>query len=130
MIRMLHELAQGMRSTTLWRLIVPPTTWAAHFMFCYTVAAVHCAKSGLAAPLADVRVTVVVATLLALAVVVVSGFIGFAQSRSAGDPPPHQESTDEDRHRFLALSKLLLAGLSFVAIVFTALPVFVLEDCR
>lgn len=130
MIRVLHELAQGLRTTTLWRLIVPPATWAAHFMFCYVIAAVHCAKNGLTAPIADVRTTLVVATLLALAVVVVSGFIGFAQSRSEGDPPPHQESTEEDRHRFLAVSKLLLAGLSFVAIVFTALPLFVLEDCR
>lgn len=129
MMRVLHELAQGLQST-LWRLIAPPVTWAAHFVFCYVVTAVHCAKNGPTAPIADVRTTIVVATLLALAIVVLSGFVAFAQARSPGDPPPHQENTEEDRYRFLAVAKMLLAGLSFVAIVFTALPVFFLGDCR
>ena len=47
-----------------------------------------------------------------------------------GDPPPHRESTDEDRVRFLGVAGLLLAGLSAVAIVYTALPVFAIGDCR
>lgn len=31
---------------TLWTLIVPPTTWAVHFLFSYLWAAVSCAKLG------------------------------------------------------------------------------------
>ena len=31
--------------------------------------------------------------------------------------------------RFIAVATLLLAGLSFVAIVFTSLPAFVFGDC-
>ena len=129
MMRGLHERAQSLPST-LWKLIVPPLAWAAHFLFCYVYAAVRCAKAAHLAPLDDVRFAIAIATVAALGVVLVSGFVAFAQSRIPGDPPPHQESTEEDRYRFLAFSKLLLAALSFVAIVFTAIPAFVFGDCR
>jgi hypothetical protein len=129
MIRGLHDRAQSLPST-LWKLVVPPLAWAAHFMFCYVYAAVRCAKSGHLAPLDDVRFAIIIATAVALGVVLVSGFVAFAQSRIPGDPAPHEESTEEDRFRFLAFAKLLLAGLSFVAIVFTAIPAFIFEDCR
>jgi hypothetical protein len=129
MIRGLHDRAQSLPST-LWKLIVPPLTWAAHFLFAYVYAAIRCAKAAHLAPLDDVRLAIAIATVVALGVVFASGFVAFAQSRIPGDPAPHQESTEEDRFRFLAVAKLLLAGLSFVAIVFTAIPAFVFEDCR
>ena len=31
---------------TLWTLIVPPTVWAVHFLFCYLWVSVSCAKLG------------------------------------------------------------------------------------
>lgn len=118
------------RRQTLWVLVVAPTTWAVHFLFCYVFAAIRCAKAGRAQSLVEVRSAVAVATVIALAIVVISGFIAWARSRAEGDPPPHRESTDEDRLRFLAAATLLLAGLSFIAIVFTAIPAFIFEDCR
>jgi hypothetical protein len=121
--------AQGLEQT-LWAMVVAPSAWALHFLFCYLYTAVRCAKAGRAAEIADIRVEIVVATLLALAVAVASGFVAWAQSSLEGDPPPHQESTDEDRLRFLAKATLLLSGLSFIAILFTALPAFMLGDCR
>jgi hypothetical protein len=114
----------------LWSLIVAPTIWALHFLFCYVVAAIHCAKAGRLASLQDVRVVIAVATLVALMAVGVSVYVAWAHSTIEGDPPPHQQSTDEDRQRFLGVAKLLLACLSLVAIVFTAIPAFVFEDCR
>jgi hypothetical protein len=115
---------------TLWALIASPTVWALHFLFCYVYAAVHCAKSGRATVLDDVRIAIGIATLIALALVALSGFVAWSLSRIEGDPPPHQDSTDEDRVRFLAVATLMLAGLSFVAIVFTAIPAFIFETCR
>src|SRR5690606_189195 len=112
------------------KLVVPPLAWAAHFLFVYVYAAIRCAKVDDTAAFGDVRFAVAVATVAALGVVLVSGFVALAQSRAPGDPPPHQASTEEDRFRFLAIAKLLLAGWSFVAIVFTAIPAFVLEGCR
>jgi hypothetical protein len=125
----LRERAQGLKQT-LWALIAPPIVWALHFLFAYVYAAIRCAKGGPLESLGGVRIAIGAATVLALLLIAASGYIAWAQSRIEGDPPPHQESTDEDRLRFLATATLLLAGLSFAAVVFTAIPVLVFPDCR
>ena len=107
-----------------------PATWAAHFLFCYAFASIHCAKAGRLAGVGAIRGEIGTATAVALAVVAIVVFVAWSQSRVAGDAPPHHQSTDEDRIRFLAVAKLLLAGLSAIAIVFTALPAIVIGDCR
>jgi hypothetical protein len=128
-IARLRSRAQRMRQT-LWALVAAPTTWALHFLFCYVYAAIHCARVPRVSSLDDVRLGIAVATVVALTIVLASGFVAWAHASTEGDPPPHQESTDEDRLRFLAVAMLLLSGLSFVAILFTAIPAFVFEDCR
>ena len=122
-----HALRMG---SSLWALVAPPTVWALHFLFSYVYAAIHCAKAGRLEGIGDVRAAIGAATVIALLIVVACGYVAWAQARVEGDPPPHQESTDVDRLRFLAVATLLLAGLSFVAIVFTALPAFMFGDCR
>lgn len=126
---MIRHLARHVRSlgVTLWTLIVPPTAWAAHFLFSYIWAATHCAKTGAFATQPAVFWT---GTVLALAIILVSGGIALVQSRTPGDHPPHEAGTEIDRLRFLAYATLLLAGLSFVGIVFTAAPVLFITDCR
>lgn len=111
---------------TLWVLIVPPTAWAAHFLFSYLWAAISCAKTGRFATMPWLFIG---GTVLALAVILLSGWMAWHQSRTPGDPPPHQESTEIDRLRFLATATLLLAGLSAVGVIFTALPVVFLRQC-
>jgi hypothetical protein len=125
----LRTLAQRLH-VNLWSLVIAPAVWAIHFLACYAVAAIHCARAGRAAELDGVRTMVTVATVLALVLVGISTYVAWAHTRIEGDPPPHQQSTDEDRARFLGMAKLLLCGLSFVAIVFTAIPAFLFEDCR
>jgi hypothetical protein len=115
---------------TLWALIASPTVWSLHFLFCYVYASIRCAKGGRLEPLDDVRFAITIATIGALLLVAACGFTAWRTTRIEGDPPPHQESTDEDRLRFLAVATMLLSALSFVAIVFTALPAFVFGDCR
>lgn len=112
---------------TLWTLIVPPTVWAAHFLLCYLWVAIACAKTG-AFP--RYPWAFVAGTAAALAIIVASGVIAWIQASKPGDPPPHDKGTDNDRLRFLATSTLLLAGLSFVGVVFTAAPAVMLTDCR
>jgi hypothetical protein len=114
----------------LWMLVIPPTTWALHFLFSYVYAAVHCAKRGPASSLGGVPIAVGIATVIALAIVSISAYVAWIQRHAGGDPPPFHDSTDEDRQRFLATAKLLLAALSFIAIVFTSLPAFMFGDCR
>ena len=126
---MKRGLPERIRSlhATLWTLIVPPGAWAAHFLFSYLWASVQCAKTG---DFARYPAVFWAGTALALAVIVASGAIAWVQSRTPGDPPPHAHGTDVDRLRFIATSTLLLSGLSFVAVVFDALPVVFIGDCR
>lgn len=112
---------------TLWTLIVPPTVWAVHFLFCYLWVAISCAKLGAFPRFPTVFV---IGTVAALAIIVASGVIAWLQARTPGDPAPHDEGTDIDRLRFLAKSTLLLSGLSFIAVLFTAAPALLLTDCR
>lgn len=112
---------------TLWTLIVPPSVWAAHFLFAYLWAAISCAKAG---AFARFPLLFAAGTVLALLVIALSGWIAWKQQRTTGDPPPHEQGTEADRLRFLAMSTLLLAGLSFVGVLFTALPVAFIGDCR
>jgi hypothetical protein len=122
----LRERIQGLR-VTLWTLIVPPTVWAAHFLFCYLWVSVSCAKLG-AFP--RFPVAFVAGTVVALAIILASGVVAWVQSRAPGDEPPHDDSTDIDRLRFLATATVLLAALSFIAVIFTAAPALMLTDCR
>ncbi len=116
---------------TLWTLIIPPTIWAVHFLFCYLWVAVTCAKSPTpGTALTGFPLATLIATIVALLGIVAAGYIARVQSQTPGDAPPHDEGTAIDRLRFLALSTRLLAALSFVAVIFTALPVIVFGDCR
>lgn len=126
MKRGLGDRVRALR-VTLWTLIVPPTLWAGHFLFSYLWAAVLCAKTG---NFARYPLAFAIGTALALAGIVAAGAIAWVQSRTPGDPPPHDEGTDSDRLRFLAVSTLLLSGLSFIGVVFTAIPVLLIGDCR
>ena len=85
-----------------------------------------CAKAG---TFATFPTLFVIGTLVALGLISLSGWVAWKQTRRPGDSAPHQDSTDIDRLRFLAKSTLLLAGLSFVGVLFTALPVVFLRNC-
>ena len=126
MKRGLPEMIGSLRAT-LWTLIVPPGSWAAHFLFSYLWVSVQCAKTG---GFARYPAVFWGGTAIALIVIVASGVIAWVQSRTPGDPPPHAQGTDIDRLRFIAYATLLLSGLSFIAVVFDALPVVFIEDCR
>ena len=128
MIRWFREHSQRLQ-VTLWTLVWPPTIWAGHFLFCYLFAAVWCAKAG--GSLRMVQWSIGAATLLALALILVAGGVAYHQMRSPGDaPPPHEHGTREDRFRFIAISTLMLAGLSFAAVIFTALPAVFFGRCE
>lgn len=111
---------------TLWTLIVPPAVWAAHFLFAYLWAAISCAKVG---EFARFPTLFAAGTLAALLVIAGSGWIAWKQQKAPDDPPPHDDATQTDRLHFLAKSTLLLAWLSIVGVIFTALPVVFLREC-
>ncbi|WP_117192214.1 hypothetical protein [Rhizobium terrae] len=116
---------------TLWTLFTAPTVWALHFVVCYATVAVFCAKRLPASfTFDDVRVVLVVVTLLALAMIVLSAFLAWRQWGFGSGDPPHDEPTREDRRYFQGFATLLLSGLSFAAVAYAAIPLIFIAECQ
>lgn len=119
------------RRESLWVLIAAPTIWAIHFLLCYVVAAVYCAKVDTAVtPLGPVRSAVVILTVLALAGIAMTGWVGYRAHTYGSESAPHDDDTPEDRHRFMGFATLLLSGLSAVAVVYAALVIVFIQTCQ
>jgi len=117
---------------SLWAMIIAPTIWALHFLACYILAAIFCAKAGTpSADLATVRWWIAGLTVLALGGIAACALQAFRRGHfMEGETAPHDADTIADRRRFLAYATLLLSGLSFVATVFVALPAVFVASCR
>jgi hypothetical protein len=119
------------RHERLWMLAASPTLWAVHFGLCYVTAAIWCAKAPDAlTPLGPARIAVAVYTILALAGIALVGWIGHRAHRFGAEPAPHDADSPADRHRFMGLATVLLAGLSALAVVYAALVVVFIETCQ
>lgn len=122
----LHE-----KNESLWLLTISPAIWAAHFMLCYLTAAIWCAK--LAEPdgsLGVVRVAIAIYTVLALAGIGITGWVGYRKHRFGNSPLPHDSDSPEDRRRFLGFATLLLSALSVVATLYAALVAVFFWSCH
>ena len=75
------------------------------------------------------RFVLYVLTLLALAMIVVAAALAWRQWGFGTDDPPHDDPTRRDRLLFQGYATLLLSGLSFIAVVFTALPALFMTEC-
>ena len=118
------------RHESLWMLALSPTIWAAHFLLCYVTGAIWCAKVPALAPLGGVRTAVVVFTIVALAGIAVTGWIGHRRHSYGAAELPHDDDTPEDRHRFMGYATLLLSGLSALAVIYAALVVVFVRTCE
>lgn len=121
----------GKTQDTLWTLIAAPTIWGFHFLFSYFVAAYQCAPN--ADPFRDIggtRGAIGVVTLVCLGLIALVLRRSWREWRSDGGGFRNAQDTPEARERFLEFSTLLLAMLSFVAVVFETMPVLLIGDCR
>ena len=108
-----------------------PVLWAAHFLASYSIAAVWCARfAGEDGTLRPVRIAIGVLTAVALGGIAGVAWWGWKRHRHGGTPAPHDDDTPEDRARFLGLTTFLLALLSFIAVVYSAMPAIFLGSCR
>lgn len=124
-----HPLHESKES--LWRLIVSPTIWAAHFMLCYLTAAIWCAKFATRdGSLAPVRWAIMGYTAVALVGIALSGWSGMRRHQRGSETPEHDYDTPGDRHGFIGFATVLLSALSAVATIFAALVVIFFKDCR
>ncbi|MBW6421916.1 hypothetical protein KX729_10715 [Rhizobium sp. XQZ8] len=116
---------------TLWTLFTAPVVWALHFAACYATVAVFCAKRLPASFSFDsVRIVLFVVTLMALGVIVFAAWLAWRQWGFGDDDPPHNEPTRDSRLLFQGFATLLLSGLSFLAVVYAAVPLMFIAECQ
>ena len=116
---------------SLWTLFTAPTVWAIHFVVCYAAVAVYCAKAAtFGVDFATVRLALAGFTVVALAVIVLSAYLAWRQWGFGSGDPPHDEATRKDRALFQGFATLLLSGLSFVAVVYVAIPLIFIAGCQ
>ena len=115
---------------SLWTLFTAPVVWAAHFLACYVGAAVYCAKPNLfGVGFGAVRTGIALFTLAALAAILFSAFLAWRQWRFGTHDPLHDDPTRHNRLLFQGFATLLLSGLSFIAVVMTAMPALFMAEC-
>src|SRR5690606_41440209 len=104
--------------------------WALHFMACYVTAALWCgpanAQGGPGMPL----LLFTLYTLAALAAIGALGWVGYRGQRFGGEPPPPDADSPADRHRLIGFATLLIAGLSLVAVIYSAMALFLVQTCQ
>jgi hypothetical protein len=113
---------------SLWTLFTAPVVWAAHFLICYVLAAVWCAKRG-DSGFGVVQVGIAAATLAAVAMILFAAWLAWRQWGFGTHDPPHDDPTARDRRRFQGFATLLLSGLSLVAVLYVALPLLFIDGC-
>ena len=115
----------------LFLLTAPPTIWSAHFLVSYLTAAIWCEKftspSGEAGP---VQWLIGIYTLAALPTIGYFGWRGYRRSQRDEAEAELTTEADAERYRFLGFASLLLAGLSGVATIYTALVVVFVRTCH
>jgi hypothetical protein len=136
MMKEAAETALPERTLYLVMVAMGPTIWAAHFFATYAVASVWCAPVLGGGPVAVTDVSLAGAhpiiaalTIAALIGIGVVGFSGYRRQGYGGETAPHDDDSPEDRHRFLGLATMLLAGLSAVATIFVALSTAFFSTC-
>ena len=116
---------------TLWTLIAAPTIWTVHFLLSYVVAAIECAPNNdIFEPIGGTRLMVAGITAVALGAIGLVLWRSIKEWRYHGGGYRHNEDSDLDRERFLEFSTVLLAALSFVGVLFVAMPALTIVDCR
>ncbi|SER74924.1 hypothetical protein SAMN04490244_102404 [Tranquillimonas rosea] len=116
---------------SLYILVASPTIWAAHFLLCYWIAAIYCAKAA-SSELLSVGTKGAIWGLTAVALLGVGAVALKAWRRYNADFVINEEmtrDTDEERKSFTGHVALLLSLISTVAIVFTALPSVIVPSC-
>lgn len=118
--------------TDLWRVVLAPVIWAAHFLVCYIGAAIWCAKLGRDAGLDPVRWGIAAVTLAAaLAIGLLFRSLWKVGGLSVtGDDLIYEHDTPEERHRFLSHIAMMMCVLSLAGILYVSIPAMLVETCR
>lgn len=121
---------------SLWGLAVPAVVWSLHFLWCYVVNAVLCARlvgSEEWLGLALIQWNIVVATVVMGAILIWSVLTSLKRLRERENPdrnPDTSAPTENEQRLFLARSTFAIGVVSLVSMVWVAMPVFFFAECR
>jgi hypothetical protein len=112
-------------------LAAGPSIWALHFLLSYATVAIWCSKiAGQEGPLGSARIAIGLYTGVALAAIAAIAWYGYWRHSYGSGGLPHDFDSPESRHRFLGFATLLLALLSAVATIYSALAAALIETCH
>lgn len=121
---------------SIWGLAFPAIVWSAHFLLCYVVDAVLCARgfgTESVAGLAAIQVNIIGATVVFGALLLWSLLTALARLRSHDVSESNAEASDDSlaaQRLFLARSTAAIAALSLLAMAYVALPALYFATCR
>ena len=111
-------------------LAMGPTIWAMHFFATYITASMWCAPGlGASGSLDGAHLVIAAFTVIALTGIGIVAVSGYRRQGYGGETAPHDDDSPEDRHRFLGLATMLLAGLSAVATSYVAISTYFFSTC-
>lgn len=105
-----------------------PIVWSAHFLLVYVFTALACAFRFHDREFLGVSIVVsamLIATLAMLALVGALAFLSWRRFRQLDGIPALDRDGTASRHRFMALTTLLLCFLSAVGIVYETIPLLI-----
>ncbi|SDE92058.1 hypothetical protein [Limimaricola pyoseonensis] len=124
-----REFAEERES--LWRITLGPTIWAGHFLICYASVSVYCFRLERMFGMEGLRLALGALTLACLAAIGWIGWRAFRRWEVWGTGEfSNPVGNAEDRHQFLGHAGFLLALVSFIGVVFDALPLLLIGSCR
>lgn len=115
------------RHEKLWIPVIAPVVWALHFQVCYALAALSCGRFteiGRGAHVEIAIVTTAAAVLIALCFLRGWRRHGYELAMGAND-----DDSAVDRQRFVAVTTMLLAGLSLLGTLFVGIAALAVEPC-
>lgn len=116
---------------SLWRIVLAPTLWVAHFLISYVATAIVCARYPGPESIASLRVGIAVLTLFCLVGILIIGWRSWQRWGFADDRVHVQDRpTEEHRHEFLGHASFLLSIVSFIGVCYVAMPAVFLGTCR
>lgn len=117
------------RREKLWMPVVAPIVWSSHFTVCYIVAALGCGRFGPTSGGGDAATLIAGLTAIAVAVIAACFVHGWRRHASRWPAASNDDDSPEDRHRFVAFTTMLLAGLSLLATLFVGVAALLVGPC-
>jgi len=115
------------RHETLWIPVIAPVVWAFHFQVCYALAALSCGR--FTAMGRGAATEVALTTAVAVAIIVACFVRGWQRHGYDLAIGANDDDSAIDRQHFVAVTTMLLAGLSLMGTLFVGIAAMVVEPC-